>query len=164
MDNVLLYFFSAVLIASAIKTVISKNPSYGALYLACTMISLSGIFFLLGAHFIAGLQLIVYAGAVIVLFVMVIMLFNDEKEVLKFSKWHWGLPVFLFGLTSGVISLMAISIPLNKNTNLDFFSAEQIALTLFTKYLFIFELLGFLLLLVAIGVVMLIRLDRNKNV
>ncbi len=163
MDSALLYFFSIVLIGSALKTVTSKNVAYGALFLACSMVSLAGIFFLLGFPFIAGLQLIVYAGAVIVLFVMVLMLFDFQKEDLKEKKRNslaWGLPLFLFGLISGVIFLMAFSNPSQKQSAIDF-SLKELALQIFTKYILIFEMLGFLLLIVAIGVVALIRLDRD---
>ncbi len=162
MDNFLLYFFSLVLIASALKTIMTKNIAYGALYLACSMVSLSGIFFLLGFPFIAGLQLIVYAGAVIVLFVMVLMLFDFQKEEPKpkRSLLKWGLPGFLFGLISGVIVLMAFSNPSQKKEDIEF-PLKNLALQLFTEYILIFEMLGFLLLIVAIGVVALIRLDKD---
>ena len=163
MDTVLLYLFSFGLLAFAIKVITSKDPAYGALHLACAMVSLAGIFFLLGAPFIAGLQLIIYAGAVIVLFVMVIMLFEhkDQNDNFNFKSLNWGLPIFLFGLTAGVIALMAFSVPTAKKSHEHLFSVKNIALQLFTEHLFIFEMLGYLLLLVAIGVVMLIRLGRD---
>ena len=163
MDNLLLYLFSFVLIASALKTITSKDVAYGALFLAASMVSLSGIFFLLGFPFIAGLQLIVYAGAVIVLFVMVLMLFDFQKEeALKKKKnpLRWGLLLFLFGLISGVIVLMALSNPPQTKMAEDF-PLKEMAFQIFTKYILIFEMLGFLLLIVAIGVVALTRLDRD---
>lgn len=161
MDSLLLYLFSALILFTAFKTISHPNPAYGALYLALTMILLSALFFLMGAPFLAGLQLIIYAGAVIVLFVMVLMLFDFKTEPSNFFKksaWLW--PVFLFGLSSGLISLMAFSsLPENKNT--EFFSGSNIALKLFTKYVLIFELIGVMLLVIAIGVVALLRLDKN---
>ena len=161
MDNLLFYSFSFLLLFAAFKTISHRNPIYGALYLALTMILLAGIFFLMEAPFLAGLQLIIYAGAVMVLFVMVLMLFDLKKEEVKsfnFSSWLW--PVFLFGLSCGVISLMAFSsFPSNKSTT--FFSGVPIALKLFTKYVLVFEIIGLLLLLIAIGVVALSRLDED---
>ena len=163
MDSILLYFFALVLLGSALKTILSKHPAYGALYLASSMISLAGIFFLLGFPFLAGLQLIIYAGAVIVLFVMVVMLFEhkDENKALSTHFLHLWSPLFLFGLTGGVIAMMALSVPAKRSSQDYLFSIEDLAMKLFTKYILIFELLGLLLLLVAIGVVILTRLDKK---
>lgn len=161
MDNLLFYIFSLAILWTAFKTISHRNPAYGALYLAMTMILLAGIFFLMGAPFLAGLQLIIYAGAVMVLFVMVLMLFDFKKEVSGlFKKRSWILPVFLFGLVFGLTSLMAFS-SLPTNTNTEFFSGAEIALKLFTKYVLIFEIIGLLLLVIAIGVVALSRLDKE---
>ena len=161
MDNFLFYLFSLLILFTAFKTISHRNPAYGALYLALSMIFLSALFFLMGAPFLAGLQLIIYAGAVIVLFVMVLMLFDFKKEFpisFKISSWLW--PVFLFGLVSGLISLMALSsLPVKQDQ--DFFSGVPIAFKLFTKYVLIFEIIGILLLIIAIGVVALLRLDKD---
>ncbi len=166
MDNFLLYALSAVLLAAAFGTAASRNPIYGALSLASAMVTLAGIFFLLGAPFLAGVQLIIYAGAVIVLFVMVLMLFDfqirggSQKKPGLQNPAKWGLPLFVFGLICGVTALMAFSGP-GRPGNLAVFEAKAIALKLFTKYLLIFEILGFVFLLIAVGAVALIRLDRN---
>lgn len=161
MDHFLFYVFSALLIFTALKTITHRNPAYGALYLALSMLLLAGIFFLMGAPFLAGLQLIIYAGAVIVLFVMVLMLFDFKKEAPGFfTGFSWVWPVFLLGLCFGIISLMSFS-SLPTNTNTSFLSGTQIALRLFTKYILIFEMIGFLLLVIAIGVVALTRLDKD---
>lgn len=127
------------------------------------MILLAGLFFLMSAPFLAGLQLIIYAGAVMVLFVMVLMLFNLKNELFVFFKkraWIWT--VFLFGLCSGLISLMAFSSPPRENPSYSFLEGKQIALKLFTEYLLIFEMIGLLLLVIAIGVVVLSRLDKEE--
>ena len=138
MDLFLFYLFSALILLTALKTVSHCNPAYGALYLALTMVLLAILFFLMGAPFLAGLQLIIYAGAVMVLFVMVLMLFDFKKELSKFfnkSSWIW--PVFLFGILSGVISLTAFS-SLPSNKNMEFFSGAHIALKTFYQICFDF--------------------------
>lgn len=167
MDSFLLYLFSAVLLAAAFGTAASRNPIYGALSLAAAMVTLAGIFFLLGAPFLAGVQLIIYAGAVIVLFVMVLMLFDFQSPAGAARKKpglqnpaKWGLPLFVFGLICGVTALMAFSGP-GRPGNLAVFEAKAAAIKLFTKYLLIFEVLGFVFLLIAVGAVALIRLDRD---
>ena len=162
MDNWLFYFFSLVMIFCALRTITHRNPVYGALYLAGAMISLAGLFFLLGAFFIAGVQLAVYAGAVIVLFVLVLMLFEIKKEEKpQFFSWPLAVPLFLFGITIGVLFFPVISFVPGPLKELKFFGVREIALKLFTKYLFVFEVLGLLLLLIAIGVVALTRLEKE---
>ena len=117
----------------------------------------------MSAPFLAGLQLIIYAGAVMVLFVMVLMLFNLKKEPAHFFKkrvWIW--PAFLFGISSGLISLMAFSSLPRENSDNSFLGGKEIALKLFTEYILIFEMIGLLLLVVAIAVVVLSRLDQEE--
>ena len=163
METFLFYCFSALLLLTAFKTVFCQNPAKGALYLALSMILLAGLFFLLSAPFLAGLQLIIYAGAVMVLFVMVLMLFDLKTEAKAFFKkktWLW--PAFLFGMLSGLISLMAFSSFPGQNSNNSFLEGKQIALKIFTEHLLIFEMIGLLLLVIAIGVVVLSRLDKEE--
>ena len=162
MDNWLFWFFSFAMIFCALRTITHRNPVYGALYLAGTMISLAGLFFLLGAFFIAGVQLAVYAGAVIVLFVLVLMLFElkkDEKPL--FFSFPVIVPLFLFGITAGVLFFPMVSFVPGSLKELKFFGVKEMAFKLFTKYLFVFEILGLLLLLIAVGVVTLIRLEKD---
>ena len=79
-SSVLFYILSTAIVISALSVILSRNPVHSALSLVITMVSLAFVFFLLKATFIAGVQLIVYAGAVMVLFVMVLMLFDLKKE------------------------------------------------------------------------------------
>ena len=162
MDNLIFYLLSAALIFSALRVVTHRNPVYGALYLACALVSLAGIFFLLEARFIAGVQLIVYAGAVIVLFVLVLMLFDlkADRQLWKISPFRWAAVAFVAGLTLGIILLEGLLGSASKD--LSFFSAKHIAHLLFTKYVLAFEVLGVLLILIAVGVVALTRLEEER--
>ena len=161
MDNILFYLVSVSLLATAFRTVTHKNPIYGALYLAASMVLLAALFYLMGAPFLAGVQLAVYAGAVIVLFVMVLMLF-DLKQTSFFSQFSpKGLLVFfLGGMILGVILLESFT--QGSSVQKGVFSTNELAQILFTRYLLLFELLGLLLLLIAVGVVTLTRLDKEK--
>ena len=76
MEAVIFWLFSAIAVASALLCVTRRNPVASALWLVLTMFSLAGIFVLLEAHFIAAMQVLVYAGAIMVLFLFVIMLLN----------------------------------------------------------------------------------------
>ena len=162
MDSLIFYLLSAALVFSALRVVTHRNPVYGALYLACALVALAGIFFLLEAHFIAGVQLVVYAGAVIVLFVLVLMLFDlqADQQLWKISPFRWAAVAFVTGLTLGIILLEGLLGSAPKD--LSFFSAKHIANLLFTKYVLAFEVLGILLILIAVGVVALTRLEEEQ--
>src|SRR5262249_19433697 len=80
MDLVLFYFFAAVTLGSALVVVGQRHPTYSAFALIVTLCSLSAVFGLLGSPFIAVLQVVVYAGAIMVLFLFTIMLLNVKRE------------------------------------------------------------------------------------
>lgn len=163
MDIQCLMFFvlSAVTIISALSVVIMKNPVYCALCLVTTMAAIAGLFFLQGAYFIAGVQLMVYAGAVMVLFVMVLMLFNLRQEFKSFSSGFVGmiLKVGVGGLFLGLMAAPLLTQPIESKVS----SSEQvlqtkdIALQLFTKYMVSFQFIGILLLVVLVGAIAIAR-------
>ncbi len=164
------YSLALFLIFFACQTLMATNPIHSALYLVLTMIGLAGVFFNLGAHFIAGVQMIVYAGAVMVLFVMVLMLFDLKAEVRAFSRGliSGGLKVtaaaFLLGITIGSIrhsQLAAVDQPAEALPIRDF--TRELGVLLYTKYLFAFEALGVLLLVVAVGVVAVSRMKGGTH-
>lgn len=165
------YTLALFLIFFAFKVITVPNPLHSALYLVLTMIGLAAMFFNLGAQFIAGVQLIVYAGAVMVLFVMVLMLFDLKSELRAFSR----------GLVSGMLKIIAAAVLAGiawgaaQNSVAVFESAQapaaetamdttrQLGLLLYTKYLFAFEVLGILLLVVAVGVVAVSRMKGGTH-
>src|SRR5882757_6183517 len=81
MDVVLFLFFAAIALAGAVNLLRETHPIYSALSLVAVMGALAGLYLLLGAEFIAVVQVIVYAGAIMVLFIFVLMLLNAEEEV-----------------------------------------------------------------------------------
>lgn len=86
--DILFYVFGGIATLSGLLVVVMSNPIYSALYLALSMCSLGALFFVLEAYFVSMAQITVYAGAVMVLFVMVVMLFDlkrDQEEVFKIS-------------------------------------------------------------------------------
>lgn len=164
------YTLALFLLFFAYKTISVANPLHSALYLVLTMLGLSAAFFNLGAQFIAGVQLIVYAGAVMVLFVMVLMLFDLKAEIRSFSR----------GLISGALKVMSAALiaglalggARSSVTVLDQPAAagapsvdvtRQLGILLYTKYLFAFEILGILLLVVAVGVVAVSRMKGGTH-
>lgn len=167
--TIMFYFLAVVIVLSALAVVMLPNPIYSALSLAVTMISIAFLFYILGAQFIAGVQMIVYAGAVMVLFVMVLMLFDLNREAQAFSKGKMAsfLKIastgWLCGLIAGAIYMSTdmLSEPTAKVTSeSSILTTKNLAQLLFTKYIFAFELLGLLLLLIAVGAV---AVSRTKG-
>ncbi len=148
-----------------------NNPIYSALSLAMTMVGISALFITLNAFFIAGVQLIVYAGAVMVLFTMVLMLFDLKHEMQAFVKGKFTgfIKVASVGLLAGLLVgaiLMSVGLftekttdnPVTFGTGME--ATKALGRILYTKYLLGFEALGVLLLVIAIGAV---ALSRSKG-
>lgn len=167
MSAFIFYFLASLILMSALAVVLVPNPIFSALSLAVTMVGLAFMYFQLQAPFIAGVQLIVYAGAVMVLFVMVIMMFDLQKETQAFSGGTIGrllkvcCGMFIIGTLIGAIANSWTLIPQTEMANtspaLEMATTKALAVELFTKYVFAFEALGVLLLLIAVGVVAVAR-------
>jgi NADH-quinone oxidoreductase subunit J len=102
LTQLVFYLFAGVAVASSLLMVTRKNPVYCAMYLVLTLFSLAAIFVLLNAHFLAALQVVIYAGAILVLFLFVIMLLNlghDFEPDLKPRLW------WVFGGGLGLVLL-----------------------------------------------------------
>lgn len=165
MAEILFYVFSAVTLGSAILMVTRKNPVASLLYMVATLASLAGIYVLFEAHFLAAIQVIVYAGAIMVLFLFVIMLLNlghDFREDVKRGVWA----IFSFvvvGVMAGIIARQfggTEGSPLYDHFGgaeaIDALLAERgavgaIAHPLYTDYVVAFELTGILLLVAVVG-------------
>ena len=110
-DLVLFYVFAALALGSALVVVGQRNPTYSAFSLIVTFCSLSAIYGLLGSPFIAALQVIVYAGAIMVLFLFVLMLLNVQTRRRRRRAGRWpagrGVLVLLFVVQVGVSVLRA---------------------------------------------------------
>lgn len=169
-DAFLFWLLAFVTIASSLTVLLVANPIYAALSLAMTMVGISALFVTLDAWFIAGVQLIVYAGAVMVLFVMVLMLFDLKHELTAFSRGRitGAVKIAVVGLLSG---LVVGAIVKTVDTYFSKAGDKVPALTpmeatknlgniLFMKYVFGFEALGVLLLIIAVGAV---ALSRSKG-
>ncbi len=153
-------------VVGALGILFQRNPLYSAFSLVLTMIGIGSLFVTLEAFFLAGVQVVVYAGAVMVLFIMVLMIFDLKKEVQTFSK----------GFLTGVLKLAAAavicglivgSIMMSTEIMLQGSARPEIETTMrdlfkliFTQYLFAFEAVGVLLLFIAIGAV---ALSRSKG-
>ncbi len=165
----LFYGFSFFIIFFSLLVLLSANPIVAALSLAAAMVGVAGVFFALGAHFIAAVQVTVYAGAVMVLFVIVLMLFDLKRDESVSSALSRFLKIAVVGLILGLITgAVAMS---GFDSSLQIFvhdpasitPTKKLATLLFEKYLFAFEVLGVLLLVIAIGVVSVSRIKGGTH-
>src|SRR5262245_12425580 len=160
MTEILFYIFAGLTLVFGLLVVanpFSRNPVTSAMFLVLTIVSLAGLFVLLQAFFLAAVQVLVYAGAVMVLFLFVIMLLDlKSEERRKINK---------AGVIASIVAVGAIlTIALNAFSNTPLQSASPVTLQggtiqlgklLFTKYLLPFEIVSILLLVAIVGVVLL---------
>ena len=168
-SDYLFYIMSTITVLCALGLVLYSNPIYSAISLAGTMIGVATLFANLDAWFVAGVLLIVYAGAVLVLFTMVVMLFDLRRESDAFSKgmFSGGLKLIAAGMLLGILvgSVYMSAGFFREKPRLDpqIDATKALAIRLFSDYIFSFEILGALLLIVAIGAVTLSRIHGGTH-
>ncbi len=164
LDLVIFYIFASIAIVSAILVITRKNAVHSAMFLAATLLSVAGIFLTLRAEFLAGVQVIVYVGGILVLFVFVIMLVPTDRAVFERRYNHQG----KIALVTAAILVAELgygfyqgrdSFPLPAATG-DLAAAtvgntELVAFALYQDYLLPFEIASILLLVAIIGAVVL---------
>jgi NADH-quinone oxidoreductase subunit J len=171
LDSIIFAFSAAVAVFGALMMVTSRNPVASVLYMIVSLVAQAVLYIQLSAMFIAAVLIIVYAGAILVLFLFVIMLLNlrggedlgaPTPLINRFTKFLVSILllleiVFVFkGLvfpeagTTSVLSMQPDA----------FGSAEEVAMLLYTKYLYPFELTGVLLLVAIVGAVVIARRER----
>ncbi|HEX6981194.1 MAG TPA: NADH-quinone oxidoreductase subunit J [Balneolaceae bacterium] len=153
-----LFIFLAVLaVASALAVVISKNTVNSALFLVLNLISIAGVYLLLQAQFLAIIQVLVYAGAIMVLFLFVIMLLNVDEEESLFDKFRikyfvaFLLGVAVFSQIIYSIGNLSGALPTVSPDMAEVGTVEAVGEVLFTKYLLPFELTAILLTAAIVG-------------
>jgi NADH-quinone oxidoreductase subunit J len=166
------YLFAAVCVASAVMVIVSRNPVHSVLFLILAFVNASGLFVLLGAEFLAMILIVVYVGAVAVLFLFVIMMLDVDfvelregfGEYLPIGVVVGGIFLFELLLTVGVWVInpgtaksITAAIPANVS------NTEALGLVLYTKYIQYFQLAGMVLLVAMIGAIVL-TLRHKANV
>lgn len=171
MVAIMFYIFATILIGSAVMVVFSKNPVHSVLFLILAFFNAAGLFVLLGAEFVAMILVIVYVGAVAVMFLFVVMMLD-----INFTELRKGVQDYLpIGLLIGFILLVEMAViaggwtmtegiattitsatpPISEVTNTD-----AIGRILYTDYIFLFQLAGLVLLVAMIGAIVLTHRKR----
>lgn len=157
MSVIFFYFFAALAVISALTVVLGRNPLYNVLALVVTIFSLSALFMQMEAYFVGVILLLVYAGAVMIFFLFVVMCLNlNEASQLTLRQSRFrilggltGILLFIeiFIATKAFLAVPAASTPSIRGT------IETVGKLIFTEYLLPFELTSFLLFIAIFGIV-----------
>ena len=164
------YLFATLVIASGVMTIASRNPVHSVLWLILAFFNAAGLFLLIGAEFLAFLLIIVYVGAVAVLFLFVVMMLDVDFAELRAGVAAYWFPAVLLAFallaelffaliawSGGGIALDGGAAPAAAGGS----NIEALGTLLYTRYLFIFEAAGLVLLVAMIGAIVLTRRKRS---
>ena len=165
-EAVFFYSFTGFMLAAACAVVFNRHPIYSVLSLLVVMFCLASLFVMLQAYFVAALQVLLYAGAVLVLFLFVIMLLNLEPESLARMRLFTLRTAGTIAAAALLVSLLKILLgssgpaqPLAPSSQ---GTVESIGAALFNQYLLPFELTSFLILAAIIGAVTLAKQHSSE--
>jgi NADH-quinone oxidoreductase subunit J len=166
MDHLFFFLFGFIAVVCAINVVLQKHPISSALSLIGVMGSIAVLYLQLGAPFIAMAQIIVYAGAVMVLFIFVIMLLNAGSEEQRGRSWTaqlLGIPALMvfLGLIAYFIQRWFGDAGVVKFDNFQGGTAQNVGYALFTDYLLPFEVTSVLILVAILGAIVLARKELD---
>ena len=167
-EQIVFYLFSGILLLSATMVVVMRNPIHSALFLVLSFFASAAIWLLLQAEFLAIALVLVYVGAVMVLFLFVVMMLDINLVVIRegFARF---LPI---GITVAVLMVAAMGIVVGsdyflsdtymaiKSVGADYSNTKELGLTLYTQYLYQFEIAGAILL---VAIIAAISLSMNKS-
>ncbi len=165
MDILVFYLFAAIAVIAAVGVVTLKSPVYSALSLAVVFVSLAALYVLLSAPFIAVAQVMIYAGAILILFVFVIMMLSpDTDQGAGALKWQRPLAL-VFGLVLVIELVLVLAVAVLPATGGQFTperiaqigSVQAVGASLFTDFLLPFEITSLLLLVAIVGVMVLAK-------
>jgi NADH-quinone oxidoreductase subunit J len=164
------YLFATLVIASGVMTIAARNPVHSVLWLILAFFNAAGLFLLIGAEFLAFLLVIVYVGAVAVLFLFVVMMLDVDFASLRagFARyWPFGFALAGILLAEIVLAVLAWNAggidtgarvaPITSERS----NIEALGDLLYTRYLFIFEAAGLVLLVAMVGAIVLTRRKRS---
>ncbi|WP_293007183.1 NADH-quinone oxidoreductase subunit J [Nitrosomonas sp.] len=170
-QDILFYFFSAILIASALGVITVRNPVNSALLLVLSFVTCAGLWLLLEAEFLAITLVLVYVGAVMVLFLFVVMMLDINLDQLREGFWKW----FPFGAVIALVMVVEISMvlmgkyfgheemPIPEPKGADYSNTKELGRLIYTEYVYAFELAAVLLLVAMIAAIALTLRHREDK-
>ena len=160
-STILFYAFAAVLVAAAIGVITSRNPVHSALYLVLAFVQSAALWLLLEAEFLAVVLVLVYVGAVMVLFLFVVMMLDINVEEMRegFTRYFWLGVVVALGVIAEVgyvvwyraEGLQFMSVP--ESFPADYSNTTELGAVLYTEHLYAFEIAGMILLLAIVAAI-----------
>src|ERR1700710_1085618 len=168
-EAIAFYFFSAVLLASAVMVIAARNPVHSVLFLILSFFNAAGLFVLMGAEFLAMILIVVYVGAVAVLFLFVVMMLDIDFAELKRGSLQYLPFGALIGLILVAELVMAGSVWVLKPglaaakanaTPANLTNTEALGRILYTDYVYYFQIAGMVLLVAMIGAIVLTLRSR----
>ena len=167
--EIFFFLFSSIIILSSIAVISSRNPVHSVLFLILAFVNAAGIFVLAGAEFLAMILLIVYVGAVAVLFLFVVMMLNISLDEIKQQVKKYFVSGMLVGgilLVELIFSFSNLNIITIKNNKVSetyskLSNSHQIGKVMYTDYFFIFQISGCILLVAMIGAIVLTLRKRE---
>ncbi len=163
------YFFAAVLLFSAFRVVTSRNPVHAVLYLMLAFSQASGLWFLLGAEFLAVTLVLVYLGAVMVLFLFVVMMLDINMDTLREGFWkHFPLAATLgavvaFEMAAVLMSGFRLSAPAAVDAAVQANNAKALGVLLYTDYLMPIQIAAAILLVAMVAAIALTLRQRKDS-
>jgi NADH-quinone oxidoreductase subunit J len=166
------YLFAAITVASAVMVILSRNPVHSVLFLILAFVNAAGLFVLIGAEFLAWILIIVYVGAVAVLFLFVVMMLDVDFAELRqgFSNYlpvGGAIGIILFFELAAVLVGWTISPDVGKAITAQIpehvSNTQALGLVLYTRYVYFFQAAGVILLVAMIGAIVL-TLQHKANV
>lgn len=167
-NKLIFLYFAAVMLISAILMITRRNPIHSVLFMLLLFFHIAGLFVLLNAEFLAAVQLIVYAGAILILYLFVVMLLNVDKESTaaranRYWPWMTGFGILIAGEI--VLLVSRGTFPANAGQQpmrLASAGVGALGTELYTKYLLPFEIASIVLLVGLIGAVMLAKIKTKE--
>jgi NADH-quinone oxidoreductase subunit J len=167
-ETVVFYLFAALTVFAAVRVITARNPVHAALFLVLAFFAMAGIWLLLDAEFLAMTLILVYVGAVMVLFLFVVMMLDINIERLREGFWRW----FPFGLVLAAVMLGEMIWVLGSRRTAetsaavvhgaDYSNVKELGRLIYTDYVYPFELAA-VLLLIAIVAAIALTLRRRKD-
>jgi len=171
-ETVAFFYFAAVIVLTAVLVVAFRNPIYSVIALLVMFFHVAGLFVTLHAEFLAAVQIVVYAGAILVLYLFVVMLLNLKQDDSYQRQVGWGIGLGIVGLAEMIYLVLSAQVGNSPAIGTAALQAsaspkvaaivtrgntEAIGYMLYTKYLFPFEVASLILLVAMIGAILLAK-------